>query len=638
MQSVVTAEEKPKSESPELSKPGVFSPRWGSHLLFLICVILVVTAGVFYRLTPAMHRPLEFDEISSLQAYTSVGYTARASEMYAKKRFDLNDTVKGIARGLNYWKGPHHQMVNDFFVSVCTFFFGFSELTVRGTAMGASLLLAVALMWWIYQYCNSIFMAVLAGMLVIAHPYFEHYGQMCHGYTVSALLVALDVLLIEKGLRIRRLNLWTIGALIVLNYLIFLNLASSVIIWLAPLVVCSMFWRSKEDEPRLYGWFVNNNWKAWLFQALAVGTLVAQFVLMHLYSFLLVQNKFGIMTNNPAEMKSEFLHIVHYLFPGYWLLVAGLGFAGFVVMFLRGHRHWLAPVLLLSVAATCTYMFLMKKLPYPRTFGIEIVLALMCMAWLWRSFGSLSPVFRHLLRTIVALLLCGVLVDSTIQAFTPRPLTDPTELAYKIKEIIAAGNDSADDTLVLLPYVWAEEMRFYSPENDRFFVMDEKKSSRVNVFLPCFKSDSGIFGFRTQRDDSSKEEFVYWNIPDNLQNTKVYENEKFAIYRVPCDVGKGTSKLESSGGSREESITIWHPKDPYFEFDRLVSERMNLNSPPWKNRMLVTQSIPNNRSLLIFASDRGQSLSSKNIVAELESHSPGDTYVLTPVQPPSNSK
>jgi hypothetical protein len=80
-------------------------------LAFVVAAVGVIALAVILRLNNALWRPLEHDEISSANAYTSIGYISTISELRSERAWNVKRLAAGLARTFIDWRNPNNNML-----------------------------------------------------------------------------------------------------------------------------------------------------------------------------------------------------------------------------------------------------------------------------------------------------------------------------------------------------------------------------------------------------------------------------------------------------------------------------------------------------------------------------------------------
>lgn len=601
---------------------------------YIATSVIVVLFGLFLRLSSTLHRPLEEDEINSAWSYTTFVRAANQSDFQSLRPFMVGETVKGLARCFSYWKGPHNHIIHNALVSVFTFFGGFSEATMRGTSVVSSILLAALLMWWVHRHCHSVLLATLLGLVVMVHPYFQYYGQTARGYALTACLVMAQILLIDTIRARQRYGLFWLFLTVMASYFNYLNLISTALTWLLPLCLVLFFEpeplpdaNGQETKPIGIRALWGNNRQFWFWHNLAFFFLIAQFIAFHLPAFLVAKESFGVAYAGLGGVLEALKGFRTYFFPSAWVLVGLLALIGWGLMLTRKYYHWLGPAMGISFFLTMTYLVVCKNVPYNRTFGCVLVIALVSVGWLWRASNRFSRALEILTKSAVSIiLLVAFALGVTAKSSDVFPV-DPVFLATKIREEIQSCKENKDDTLVMLPYAVAQEMKFYLPTSNAFYLPCQKQP-HIHVYFPCASQNDSDF-FRCQTFDRSKLEFHYWPLPPQWKERRFFSNPRWSIYRVPFTVTRLNDINAFDRQSPPGLTVVWIGRDSYFDLRRLIAEKIKPQIKPWNVDLLINvASSP--LSVTFFSTDQNDVQSIKEILRDLTSRTDGEVYVLKP--------
>lgn len=604
---------------------GRFSSWLRRHWRFLIVLAALTVFGAASRFSPALYRPLEHDEFLSVDSFTSVGYTTHIEELQHRKRFDLGSTIKGLTRSFTGWDFNTHQ-AHTAAVSIGTFFLGFSEGAIRTPAALASVLMTLLVAALVYYYTRSEVLALLLGLLSVVHPYFVTYGQIAHGYTTTGLLVAAQIALIEWGRR-----WWHTPAVAFtmagLSYLIFLNLISTVFLWLFPLYVCALVGAQPGMVRKPSALIRDPAWRSWLVQGIAVAILIVQFILIRLFTIQNSQAKFGLKIRALGDLPAEFWHVVVYLFPGWWLGLGVLTIIGVFLMLRRQDWHWLAPVLLLAPLVLAGYAAATHKISYERTYGLLLVPSFIAVAWLWRALASLEPRRSRFARGGMLAGLSTLFLLSVAGAFpSPQAGASYGTLAQTLRQRLDHEHRAPADTLLFLPHVWMRESLLQLPSDKAFYKLGPSRNTPFDVFLLCEKSTSGdalnAFTF-----DPLIRESVMWPIPSAWAGRRVVSQGPRSIYQIPM---RTSDELPASPPAGKAALVVWTGEDPWFNAPKMVATNLKTQKPPWNVPVLIQDFIPGQQFTFLIGSDE-DFRSVTAIIAELRSRTRGKVHFLEPV-------
>jgi len=601
-----------------------------SRATFLAAMLAVLAVGLLLRINSALWRPLDHDEISSANAYTAVGYIDTISQLRAKPAHNIKRLAAGLARTFFIWNQNNH-MIHSLALSLGVFLLGADEAKVRAAALAGSLLTALLLMLWAQRRTGRLAISMFCGLAVAVHPYFIYYGQTARGYSFTTLLLLIHVLLVDDAVDGKR-GLARLGFSILAACALFLNLTSTLFLWLVPLYACMLLRAAAKPAVETPGGLMarlrGEEFCWWFFQAAAVAGFVVFFGLEHLLMFVKSQADYGVKLASASAALRRLILVAPYLFPGQWLLLAIIGAAGWIAMVRT--RYWLAGTISRSCFLIALYVMATKTVPYDRTFGIWILFALMASAWLWKQWLASprlsSPALAWLPAGAATLLLLAAIVR-------PHPM-QISGFNYELpaKEItrqIRAAAETPRNTFIVIPFLTYEESRLYLPDDPAFFTFSDNSPKSVSVYLPCKPLDATHDGFRCTYYRRNAAEWVYFQLPDAWRSSTTWRTGDFSVVRLTATLSAG----ESSIAAGTPQIVIWRSANRFFDLDRYVNERLINNSALPEFHFVNGYYFPT-PTLIFFLN--GDTAAFKKALADLSSLTSGSVLVLTP-QPSSQS-
>jgi len=587
---------------------------------FILAMIGVLAVGLFLRVNPTLWRPLDHDEISSANTYTSIGYISTISQLRAEPALRLKRLAAGFARTFFIWNQNNH-MIHSLALSVGVFLLGASEATVRAAALAASVATALLLMLWAVRRTRFTVIAAFCGLVIAVHPYFIHYGQTARGYSWTTLLLLLHVLLTDEA-EAGKKGMARLGLSILVGSALFLNLTSSLFLWLAPLYA-SMLWRevSKPGPGGIWARIRGEAFGWWFFQAAAVACFVLFFGLDHLLMFVKSQADYGIKLASAPAALHRLVGVFPYLFPGQWLLLPLAGAAGWACMLKS--KYWLAGPIAGSFLAIALYVIATRTVPYDRTFGIWIVFAVMGCAWLWKQWlasPSLAAPATAWLPQIGAVLL---LVSAIIWPHSVVLHVSFEDAAKEISRQVSAKGDTPRNTFIVVPFLTYEESRLYLPDDSAFLSLPSAPPQSLTVYLPCKSFGPDHDGFRCTYYHRNSAEWVFFQIPESWRSFETWRKEDFSILRLDATGSSGAASILPN----VPQIVIWRAANSFFDLDRYVTERL-VGNPALPEFRFVTGYYFSTPTLIFFVN--GDAAPLKNVLADLDATTPGSVLVLTP--------
>jgi hypothetical protein len=506
-------------------------------------------------------------------------------------------------------------------LSVGVFFLGASEATVRAAALAASVCTALLLMLWAQRRSGSVMISLFCGLAIAVHPYFIHYGQTARGYSFTTLLLLTHILLLDEAMAGKR-GMLRLGLSILVGFALFLNLISSVFIWLVPLYLC-VLWKlattpAATGSPHgLMGRIRSEEFVWWFFQAAAVGALVLFFALEHLPKFVRSEGDYGAKVGSAAAALHPLMGVVEYLFPGQWLLLAAAGVAGWCCA-VRS-RYWLAGPMAGSVVVILLYAMGSRTVPYERTFGIWIVFAIIGCAWLWQQWVAYLPRMAWLPPIGASLLIVYAIIRP--QSMLSGP--DYAETAIEISREVQSRGETPGNTFIAVPFLSFEECRLYLPEDSGFVSLAASPVPSLAVYLPCKSLDGIHDGFRCTYYQRSAEEMVYFRIPEGWRRFTTWRKGGCSVIRLEATAASGIGSIAAD----EPQIVVWRAANSFFDLERYVNDQL-VKNPDLPELRFTSGYYFQTPTLIFFVN--GDATAVKKALAGLDAAVPGSVLVLTP--------
>ena len=593
----------PPPDPAELASPGESRPPERPRLwsrppkaLLLVLVGLFITAfGI--RWTANLKRPLESDELITLKLYSAFGYDSTAERDATRPKVNWARLVRGGGKAfLNPWNSNHH-VVHSLAVSASQTVFGLSAKACRMPAMLASIALSLALCWLVWKETGNLWLAGAIGVAAIFHPYFMYFGQTARGYSLTALLIVMHTAVIQELRRQSRSWLHVIsGALAVL---IFLNLVSTLTMWVVPLYLSLLLTATQR--------------RRWMLEMLIVFSILALFILAELPQIIRTQVKYGVPVRSLEELMK--IDLFNFLAPGWWLPAFVIGLAGCIWGAWR--RQWMGMLCLIAIVLTVGFVVAGKKMPYARTYGCFIVFSWFGLMQAWQLLGRRPWRWAIPLLVVVpvALALPGVRDYRS-------PSTHSTALAEIARDLSRHGYGESQP-FVLLPWIFGEESTYYLPE-DRFSLHPPKKAGPATVYFSCRLVD-GRLAFRTQYADFFKEELVYWTVPEEWSRFSIWRRNNLNTLAVPMDAVPSLPEKVEEGAC---GLIVFEPTDRYFNISRYIADGLKTEQPPWTVRMSMMHYLQP-PFLMVFFSNREEFTMARQVITTLQEHTPGNLTCLT---------
>jgi hypothetical protein len=370
---------------------------------------------------------------------------------------------------------------------------------------------------------------------------------------------------------------------------------------------------------------VTSERRFWWWHGLALFLLASQFIAFRLAAILESQGRFGLKLGNMSDRAWALAGLGSYLFPGTWVLLGGLAALGCIIMLTRRNFHWIGPAFVLSLAITAVYVFVLKKLPYPRVFGFWLVLALLSVGWLWRWAAQRAHITALASKIVISIALLIPIAASVKGALKPSFPIDYSRVGQVVSQDIDRNHGEPGNTLVLLPSVVSDEMKLYLPKDHAFFSPIEK-AAEITVYIPC-QQDSGITVFRTQTTDRIHQEFAFWPLPQIWSGTGIFHQAGYSVFKTRCRIQEVPRLDDLMEGS--ETILFWVPSERHFQTAAYIDTRLKSDPSTSQLQLLINANV-SPLSVAIFTSPE-TSAARKALLQDLLTRAGGKIYSLKPL-------
>lgn len=568
-------------------------------MLLVLFGLLIAAFGV--RWTANLKRPLEGDELITLKLYSAFTYNSTAERDAIRAKVDVRRLIRGAGKAfMNPWNSNHH-VVHSLAVSASQAFFGLSAKACRLPAMLASITLALAVCWLVWRETGNLWLAGAIGAAAIFHPYFMYFGQTARGYSSTALFIVLHTAVIQEYRRQPRSRLHIVSG--TLAVLIFLNLVSTLTMWVVPLYLALLITSTHRQR--------------WLLETLVVFSILALFILTELPQIIRTQVKYGVPVRSLQELMQ--IDLLDVLAPGWWRPAFLAGLAGCIWGAWR--RQWMSTLCLIAIVLTIGFVVAGKKMPYSRTYGCFIVFSWLGLMQLWQLLGP-RP-WRWAIPLLVAVPVAMALPDA--REYRSQS-THSTALAEIARDLSKHGYGETQP-FVLLPWIFGEESTYYLPE-DRFALHPPRKAGPATVYFSCRLVDDHL-AFRTQYADFFKQELVYWPVPEEWSRFSIWSRNRLNALAVPMEAMPSLPADVSEGSC---GLLVFEPTDPYFNIARYVADGLKTEQPPWTVHMSMMHYLQP-PFLMVFFSQREEFATARQVMTTLQKRTPGNLTCLTYRQP-----
>jgi hypothetical protein len=390
---------------------------------------LLVLVGVRVQGAP-MSRPLDLDEYITLINYTwaelrpdgEIQGLGHIEDFYALPRPNLIQLAAGAYCCLGRWREPNNHILNSALVNA-SLVLERSERAMRWPALLGAAAFAGAL----YVFCGVVLQWRAAAPLALLWawfvPYVIDFSQTSRGYSWTLALQIL-FLLVSFWLASKPSSLVRGTLCAALAVLTFLNLVSMAVDWLVPVYLALYLFPPGRELPA--GARSPDDVRAWRrslsVQVLAVGALGLMFLLTHLPSVYSSARQYGLSFASSSEFVTQAWGIFNYLFSGFgWKVFAALAVVGFLGLAASRRYPFLTALVLLTFGINLAHFVLTRRLPYDRSAGYVLPLAMLGVAYLVEQTVGLfySPAGR-----LLAWAACAGLTALLILGSWPPPLSD----------------------------------------------------------------------------------------------------------------------------------------------------------------------------------------------------------------------
>ena len=341
-----------------------------------------------------------------------------------------------------------------------------------------------------------------------------------------------------------------------------------------------------------------------------------------LYYFLVAQKRYGLKFQGMSGF-SQLLHgVAKTLCPNTaWVLVFLFGIIGFVAMHYT-KRRWLALTFILSVGISAVYAIATHKFLYPRTFGYYIPLVAIGCVEAWAALDGF-PSLSRVVRPMTAVVMLWALAVSTREALQ-FGLTREVTYSDVAAEISREAKRTDGPGFIELPWMYGDEMPAYLPSNPAWYALKPESANKpLTVFFPCELRDHKIL-FRTQTRRRLEKEMDYWTVPAHWKINR-YWGSTYAVCEAKVLVHLG---FEAVRADVSQAIVVWSQKEPYFNLSSYIQNGLASQQYPWT--VQGTGIIPSMLQLFIACPEDMKA--ARQIIADLQSRTKGEAYVLVPQQ------
>lgn len=384
-----------------MDMPLSHKPRSQVFLLAGLALTLAILGAVRWH-NAEFDRPFDEDEWLTVSLYTWVE-TQTSGESQQLNHIDdyyslPPPTARQLALGAYFaagrWPEPNNHIVNSLLVNA-TQVVSRSERWARLPALLGAMVFAGSLFWLCGPVLGWRYAAPLVLVVAWFWPYTVYYSQAARGYSWSLALQALWLIAAHYCARrpgSLRLNATCVG----LAILTFMNVVSLALDWLFPAYLVLLFVRPVDGQcdPSNDGVGMgrgspaaHSDTSVWrklvLAQWLSVVAVGLTFLAAHLPAVLSSAHQYGEPFSSFGDFARSLSGIQEFLFPGPGGIVLALcGMIGTVLMIASRDRPFLGWLCVAVVAVSMIHFVATKRLPYARTLGYLLPMALLGFGYL----------------------------------------------------------------------------------------------------------------------------------------------------------------------------------------------------------------------------------------------------------------
>jgi hypothetical protein len=341
-------------------------------------ILLTLCAMAWMRWRdPGANGPLNSDEFTSLEYYTSAGLEPSGQPRPIRRIEDyrtlppqsFRQMAMGVYRSLGAWIDTNNHVPHSFLLNLAASRGAPTEAMLRLPAFLAALAFALAVYALLRFVLRWRYSAPLAALWAFSLPYMIRYGSEARGYSLMLLLQVLFLAFAYKAARQPASIRWGV-AQAVTAILCCMNIVSLAVDWLLP--AYAVLWcfppafetESTPPEQRKL-WHRNL-----AIQAIGIGAVGFVFLCDRLPYVAIRAGKHGIPFADAGDLLVKGKEFLYFLFPGAeWIALGCLGLAGIAWLCCSRQYRWLGLICAATICVSVTHFCLVKRLTYPRTCG-----------------------------------------------------------------------------------------------------------------------------------------------------------------------------------------------------------------------------------------------------------------------------
>jgi hypothetical protein len=514
----------------------------------LAAAVIIGIFGAVRGFGPMMDRPLGHDEFLTLEYYTWAGIAPSGEARPIRRATDVGKLSRpggtqfalGVYRSLGVWKEPNNQVFHSLLMNFAMLRGHPSWREIRIPALLGSLMFAALCALACATILRSPTLAPIVAAAALALPYTVHYGETARGYSwMMALQTASILLAFHSAARPASiLRAASCAACTAMTTFTVVSLAVDwmpafyLALWLCPPVagVDRRIWR-----------------KNLLGQILAVAAVLAVFGIDRLPYIVSGFRQYGTMLAGPSDALLQARPIFGFLFPMLgWKVFAAACAVGLLASLRSAQIRFLGVSAILVIAIGGLHFAVARNLPYIRTFGYLLPLALLGFA---EFVGALALIKIRRMSGVVY----GVAaVAVALLMIHPIHQESTTEPSIKALQQLAAGAPGPNPVRAVLPPIDDYILKKFLPPD----WLDDEDQFQIGSPLDVafFVENRGGWGMEMQKWRAGA---LFWRpLPDSMRPAPGAISGDFGLVRESSMI------VESKApGPHFPVLVMWHP-DP----------------------------------------------------------------------------
>lgn len=417
-----------------------------------VSLIIVTISATLRIIHPTFQRPVQLDELITLQNYTWAGVYADGSRREIRQLSELSNLetpslrrlIIGLYCSVGRWPEPNNHIPHSILTNVSLLLPGSTLQAARWPAVLSCSGFALLCVWLCLR-CEIQLAAPMVCFLAMWHPYAVQYSQESRGYALMLTLsVALVMLLQSSAISPRSLVLS--GSVVAVACLSFLNLVNLSVDWVVPIMVAAAISPGLALGVRMAGPDLAYYRKSVVVQLLIVGLVGGLFLLDRLPYVYSSASQYGVAVTSWSQFRSYAAEAWRFYSPNaWWGFLTSLGIAGAFISLSKQHTRILSFPWLVAGAVSLLHFMLARKFPYTRNLGVLLPVILFgCGVVFANAIAMFRPFFAKAIFAAVAGAACvfGVMSNTRL---------DITDVEYvKLSEHLLQGDRNPAAHSILL--------------------------------------------------------------------------------------------------------------------------------------------------------------------------------------------